>query len=141
SQRPAQRRISRNFAIASKPVTVAQWQRFLKERPEVPRSPSQDLKRYSPEANGPIIGVSWYMAAAYCNWLSEKEGIAKEQWCYLVNEKGEYAEGMKPAPDYLKRTGYRLPTEAEWESACCAEATTSRYYGSSVELLPRYGWF
>jgi formylglycine-generating enzyme required for sulfatase activity len=26
--------------------------------------------------------VTWYDAAAYCNWLSEQEGIPEDQWCY-----------------------------------------------------------
>ena len=28
----------------------------------------------------------WYMAAHYCNWLSEQEGLPKDQWCYLPTE-------------------------------------------------------
>lgn len=85
--------------------------------------------------------VTWYDAAAFCNWLSDKEGIDKKEWCYLQNEDGGYAEGMRLAPDYLHRTGYRLPSEAEWEYACRAGALTSRYYGESEELLRSYAWY
>ena len=77
-------------------------------------------------------------AAHYCNWLSEQEGLPKDQWCYLPNEAGAYAEGMSIPADVLERTGYRLPTEAEWEYACRAGAVTSRYYGHSIDLLDAY---
>ena len=35
----------------------------------------------------------------YCNWLSEQEGLPKDQWCYLPNEAGAYAEGMSIPAD------------------------------------------
>jgi hypothetical protein len=123
------RLIGRHYAIATKTVTVAQFQRFRKDH--------SFNQQYSPEADCPVNAVTWYEAAAYCNWLSEQEGIPKEQRCY----PDKIDEGMKPYPDYLKRKGYRLATEAEWEFACRAGTVTSRSYGSSLELLPRYAWY
>ena len=124
-------RINRRFAMATKEVTVEQYQRF--------RRLENDW--CSPDPNGPMNGPSWYDAAAYCNWLSEREGLDKSQWCYEPNPDGEYDEGMKVVPDFLERSGYRLPTEAEWEYACRAGVVTSRYYGTSVELLGQYAWY
>ena len=99
------------------------------------------VNQYSPDPDGPMIGFTWYIAANYCNWLSEQEGLPKDQWCYLPNEAGAYAEGMTIPADVLQRTGYRLPTEAEWEFTCRAGAVTSRYYGHSLELLDAYAWY
>jgi formylglycine-generating enzyme required for sulfatase activity len=58
----------------------------------------------SEKANHPAVHVTWYGAAAYCNWLSEQFG-------------GERCYNPTDFTSDLSKHGYRLPTEAEWEYA------------------------
>ena len=53
----------------------------------------------------PAVYVSWYVAAAYCNWRSLKEGFTP---CY---------DGSNGFVCDFAANGYRLPTEAEYEKA------------------------
>jgi len=129
--------IPRRFAIAVKEVSIEQWDRFLLTHPHLGLPPSS-VNLNSPGPDGPMIGFTWYIAANFSNWLSEQEGLPKDQWCYLPNEAGAYADAMTIPADVLSRTGYRLPTEAEWEYACRAGAVTTRYYGQSIDLLGEY---
>jgi formylglycine-generating enzyme required for sulfatase activity len=126
-------RLGHSFAISSQKVTLGQFRRFREDHPHP--------VEYGADANGPVLAVSWYQAAEYCNWLSQREGLPPEQWCYLPDDRGSYGPGMRIAPDALSRTGYRLPAEAEWEYTCRAGAVTSRYYGSADHLLRHHAWY
>jgi serine/threonine protein kinase/formylglycine-generating enzyme required for sulfatase activity len=133
-KRRQRQRIEHSFAIAAKEVTVEEFARFRGDH-----RPNEEVAR-TPDC--PVNSVSWYEAAAYCNWLSERDGIPRDQWCYLPNQAGAYAEGVGVPQDYLRRTGYRLPTEAEWQFAASAGAETAWPCGEGdQDLLAHYAWF
>ena len=59
----------------------------------------------------------------------------------MLSEAAEIAPGMKMPENWLERTGYRLPTEAEWEYACRGGVSASRYCGEGELLRSHYAWF
>ncbi|MHC4338334.1 MAG: formylglycine-generating enzyme family protein, partial [Planctomycetota bacterium] len=88
-------KITKPFYMGIREVTNKQYELFDPEHKKLRGKYS--LSNADDEA---VIFVSWYDAQAFCQWLSDQEGLP-----------------------------YRLPTEAEWEYACRAGTKTNYYAG------------
>lgn len=128
-----QRTIPRCFWMASHEVTTGQFRRFLSDVPEL----ANELSHLGDQDDVPPA-VSWFHAAAFCRWLSEKEGFDESQMCYPPI--AELRNGCTFVSDLLHRTGYRLPTEAEWEYACNSGRTVPWQFGSA-HVADDFCWF
>lgn len=109
--------LTRPFYLGTREVTNGEFRRFK------PAHASGFIGKRTLDLDIlPVTSVTWTDAVEYCNWLSEQEGM-------------QPAYEKKDGKWVLRRpvaTGYRLPTEAEWEFA-------ARHAGENMPLR-RYEW-
>lgn len=100
--------ISKAFLMGTTEVTQDQWKRVMGSNPSKFKNCGGDC---------PVENVSWTEAVEFCNRLSDLEGLSR---CY----NGENWD--------QSCTGYRLPTEAEWEYSVRAGTTGPFHTGNCL---------
>jgi formylglycine-generating enzyme required for sulfatase activity len=117
----------RPFYVGVGEVTNGQFRKFKSEhRSGIIGQHTLDLD------NQPVVNVTWQDAALFCNWLSQQEGLPPA----YENKNGRMV-AVQPLT-----TGYRLPTDAEWEWVARFEGNGKlrRFpWGDALPVAPRSG--
>ncbi len=113
------------FGICETEVTVRQYELVTGEKPS-------DCY-YGCDDDHPVQTVSWEDSARYLNALTRLENRTRPE-----DPLTECYDEQTWAWD-RRCTGYRLPTEAEWEYAARAGSTTAFHFGDDKHEICQYG--
>ena len=119
-----------DLEVAASEVTVEQYLRF---------APGDYIHfDQSPTNAHPANVVTFSEAINYCRWLTTQEGLPESEQCYPPADE-PLDDSWSPHRDHRRRSGYRLPTLAEWRAIATGHAKPSLPYPTGrswVRLQP-----